>query len=140
MFVFLSSDANTNYFADNSPTSFRVKLPSQITLSPPGEWTVALVDVCTPKLATGYKTDFITINSPICQPCIVNSSLAPILHRFYFRELKKGGAVIIDRPRYVTVNTDSFDHLHIYLLDSDGAKPSFSNGDLQCTLHFVRRR
>lgn len=134
MFVFLSSDANKNFFAGNSHTSFRVKLPSSIRLAPSGEWAVALVDVCVPKFAEGYETDFIT-----CQPSIVNSSLASILHRFYFKKIKHGGAVTIDRPRYVTVNTDSFDHLYIYLSDSNGAEPSFSNGDLYCTLHFLRR-
>ena len=137
MFIYLSSDANTDYFNDNSPSSFRIKLPRNVQLKPLGKWTVALLDIHIPPFAQNYKPHHLSILSSICKPTAVNSTLKPVLQRLYAEDITDW-PVTIKVPRYVTINSDSLDNIDIYLLDNLGNSPSFADGKLTCTLHIKK--
>lgn len=138
MYFFLTSDSNREYYPANTVNSFRVKLPNHFSLHTSDNWSVALLDISLPRLTTGYTPDFITVNSPLCHPSVVNSSLQPILRRFYYKEIGENPVIIPDSPHYMTINTASLDDIHIYLSDHNGSQPSFESGRVCCTLHFKK--
>ena len=137
MFVYLSSDANTSHYDDNSSTSFRVKLPSIVQLKPLGGWSVALMDIRMPPLADNYKPGHLSVLSSICKPSVVNSTLKPVLQRLFLEDVKDW-PVTIKVPRYVQINCESLKEIDIHLIDSEGNPPSFQPGKLTCTLHIKK--
>lgn len=139
MYLYLSSDSCTDIFPFNTANDFRVKLPKTLTLNDhQSSWSLALIDLELPKLAGGYKPAFITFESRTCSSAIYKTDLRPVLQRLYYSQIKKRAAVVIDNPRYVSLNTSSLDVIDLYLLDDKGAGVSFLPGPLTCTLHLVR--
>ena len=137
MYVYVDSTASLEYFKENSPVDFRVKLSKQLTLQ--GLWEVAVVNVSFPVTGSNYKPEIIYINSSMCQDSVLNGTLQPILcsiHRSEFRNRH----VVFSRPSYVRVNTDQLTVLRVYLRDNENQSPSFQPGALYCTLHFRKCR
>lgn len=135
MYLYISSEQSDDYFTDNTSTRFRVRLPKKLNLTPRGQWSIALLDVDMPKCLENYKTTYITINTNICEPSLVNTVLRSTLNRVYFNDVSKGRPVYFDNPRYVKITTDFLDVIDIYLTDSEGNIPSFKQGPVSCTLH-----
>jgi hypothetical protein len=136
MYVYISGEQSANFFQDNTHASFRVKLPKILKPSYGCKLQVALLDIELPKLADSYTTNFITINTDICEPQIVGLSLQPVLNRIYYPDLITSKPIIFDDQRYIDVTTENISSIHIYLLDRHGNYPSFKPGPLTCTLHF----
>jgi len=135
MYIYLSSDQSDSYFTANNTATFKVKLPKTIHLSDNSKWSIAILDIDLPRFSDGYKTDYITINSPICEPSIVGNTLSPILDKVYFWYVSKGKPVTFATPRYIPLSVNVLDTIYIYLRDSTGHAPSFKAGHLTCTLH-----
>jgi len=139
MYIYLSSNQSDGYFTANDTATFRVKLPKTIHLSDNSEWCIAILDIDLPRFSDGYKTDYITINSPICEPSIVCNTLSPILDRVYFWYVSKGKPISFVTPRYVPLTVNVLDIIDVYLRDSAGNAPSFKTGHLTCTLHLTEK-
>lgn len=138
MYLYLSSTQSTQFFVNNSPAAFRVKLPKRLKLCSSQRWSIALLDICLPKLKSGYKPLYLTVNSSVVESSVVSMDLMPTLNRIYFQQLKKYRPLLIfEHPRYIPVTTDTMETLDIYLTDSEGNKPSFDEGELLCTLHLT---
>ena len=137
MYIYLSSNQSDNFFIGNTASGFRVKLPKTLYLHGKSQWYLAILDIDLPPFSNTYKTNYITINSSICEPSTVNTSLFPILNRVYFNQLSKDNFVVFDTPRYVRLSVDVLDTIDIYLKDSTSNAPSFDEGQVSCTLHLV---
>ena len=138
MYIYLSSNQSDNFFIGNSPAGFRVKLPKVLYLSEKSHWHLAILDIDLPQFNQSYTTDYITINSSLCEPSVLNGSLCPILNRVYVKQLIKNSSVFFDAPRYVRLSVDVIDTVDIYLRDSTGNIPSFKEGTVSCTLHLIQ--
>ena len=138
MYLYITSEQSSRYFTDNTNTRFRVRLPKKLDLTPKGQWCIALLDIDMPRFEEDYKTSYLTVNSNICEPSYVNTSLIPTLNRIYSVEMSRGRPVYFDNPRYVKITSDFLDVIDIYLTDSKGDSPSFKDGDVICTLHLEK--
>lgn len=136
MYIYLNSDGCKKFFSGNSVTSFRTILGKTLHLK--GKWEVAILDIDLPNFEAGYNTDFITVNTHICQESVFDDSLRPILLRVYKHELRR--ALRVTYPMYVPINTDTLASIGLYLKDSSDNEPSFSRGHLRCTLHLRQCR
>ena len=133
MHIYVDSSACLEYFADNTATSFRVRLAKPLTLF--GTWEAALIAIDIPNLATDYDTSYIDINCNICEESICNSTLHPVLCRLSKKEVKRGREIRFTRPSYVRLSTDEISVLQVYITDATQTKPSFRPGHSYCTLH-----
>lgn len=137
LYLHLTSDCNLDIFPENTANAFRVKLPQTLELN--GVWTIALLDVDMPKLVEDYKPKWITLQSTLCAPSVYKTDWKPVLQRFYYYHVKKGSPLVMERPRYVLVNSRNIDFIDLFILDESGEKASFKRGHLSCTLHLIRR-
>ena len=133
MYFHVSSAEDPSTFAGNVSHSFRVKLPRAVYLQPSTNYEIALVDIFTPNLASQYTPAYVTVNTDICDLSIVDNGLQPVLQRLYPDHI--GGATEFTNPRYIQLNTEEIDTIHLYLLDDQQASPSFEKGTVYATLH-----
>lgn len=135
-YVYISSNASKQYFPANESTHFRMTLAKPLSLY--GDWEVALTEINLPKLAQGYKPEYIAIECSFCIDSFVNGGQDQLLDRFFLSELRPSDVIRLTRPHYVKVNTDLLHTLQLNLYDETHAKPSFQSGNLHCTLHLRR--
>lgn len=133
MYIHITSDQNSDYFADNDSSAFRVKLPYTLNLNSNLRYEVALVQICTPSLKPGYKPNYITFNTNLCEASIINLSLRPILRLMHTEDF--GKPIDYAAPQYVAITSHSVDVIGLYLSDDTAAGPSFEEGPIHATLH-----
>ena len=133
MHIYIDSTACLDYFSDNSPASFRVKLAKPLTLF--GLWEAALIAIDMPNLQGDYETPYVDINCNICEESICNSKLQPVLCRLSKKEISRGREIRFNRPSYVRLSSEEISVLQVYMTDASQNKPSFRSGHSYCTLH-----
>jgi hypothetical protein len=139
MYFYISSVQQPLYFNENSSNSFRVKLPVRLSAQTGEDFELALLDIQMPAFTPKSVPQYITINSQICQPSVLESHLQPVLYKLSV-DLKDAdkNSITIDQPRYIPLNVRDVDVLDIYIKDSDGQPASFAEGHTSCTLHLRR--
>lgn len=146
MYLHITSSCSKELFRNNSPTSFTFKLPRRISIDgmrgsipPPCRWEIALLDLHTPEFREGYSFTRLTLFCTSCDVSIYENDLSPVLYPVYrprgIKGRSAGVSEVPPHPRYVPLIGDCLEYLELYILDEEGRPPSFSNGELTCTLH-----
>ena len=128
-YVYISSSDSTNYFPDNQPSKFTVKLPETLRLHE--KWQLALCEIQYPSIQN--KPDQLLILCDLCQDSIVGDKRLPILRRMTFED---PGYRSFGVFYYVNLKAHEVDRITVYLKTETGQEPSFGSGKLLCTLHF----
>ena len=76
-YMIFRSDQNQDYYPDNTPCSFKIKLPGTLTLQ--GDWTVALTEITLREEKASKDIFYIYTN--ICSESFINGVNAPLLRR-----------------------------------------------------------
>lgn len=129
----VSSTDGTDFFSDNSPFNFRVKLNRNIQLD--GYWMVALTEFTLNKTNSFDKNLYIL--SDICQNSFIGNTEKPLLRRVMLNR-KKNGNIIFYNPYYIPVRSGIMEHIHIYITDDEGSLASFLRQPVTVTLHFKK--
>lgn len=136
LYLYLSSDSS-RIFPNNTPDRFMVRLPEVLHLQS-GKWCVALLDIDFPKFEEDYKPAYLTVETNICDSAVQGEIYKPVLHRFYFNEIRRSQPITVGIPRYIPVTALSIAQLEINIIDSSSGRASFRGGITQCTLHLSK--
>lgn len=131
IYVVLSSDSSTAYFADNTPYNFKSHLNAPLILE--GTWKVALIEADI--ISSHSKEDAIYVHSSICQESIVEGEKKPLLRRLISND-PGDWTTLVNLPHYIPVNVKELYDIDIYITDRNGEKASFLNKPSTLTLHF----
>lgn len=142
-FLYLSSDDSMDYFPDNSPINFRVKMPNPRLFQ-----CMWLCGVISFQYYDLFSIDTMSSNSPLnfyicsdlCQQSYVNDSTEPVLSRCFIKPINDGllHEVQISNPIYVPIVQYFKDYIHIYIKGDKGAHISLDKGPSKVTLHLKR--
>ena len=131
-YVYISSADSTDYFPDNEPSKFTVKLPETLRLR--GKWQLALCEIQYPSIQKKKKKpEQLLILCDLCQDSIVGEKRLPVLRRMRYEE---PGNTSFGIFYYVSLKTQEADRITVYIKTEKGEEPSFESGKLLCTLHF----
>lgn len=137
LYLYLSSDSSQRIFPNNRPCKFIIRLPEVIRLQE-GKWCIALLDIDFPKFDEDYKPAYVTVETNICEASVYGDIYRPVLHRFYFNEIRKSQPVTIGIPRYIPVSVLNASQLEIHITDDSKNYVSFRAGATRCTLHLTK--
>ena len=133
-YVFLASNDSIDYYPNNSPTHFSVKLPETIHLSGGGQWMCALRQFqCKTRSPTNLYVlcDAIEDSVALCRKL-------PLLQRIsrckYNRVVQSFDASLCFKVTRYALNT-----ITIYIRDAQLETVSLTEEPTNCTLHFFRK-
>ena len=130
-YVYISSSESSQYFPDNQPSRFTIKLPETLRLH--GKWQIALSEIQYPSIQK--KPEQLLILCDLCQYSIVGDTRLPILRRIKYKD--RGSRFhSFGLLYYVALKTQEVDRVSIYVKTDTGEEPSFTGGKLRCVLHF----
>ena len=132
-YLFLSSDDSKEYFPDNAPSMFTVKLPQTLELKE-GNWFCILLELSC-KLKT--PADLYVFCDGV-QDSYVRDRKLPVLQHLpktkdNLVKERFGPTVALPVSRHV------FNTLTVYIKGADMVAPSFMNQPLTCTLRLFKK-
>ena len=129
-YLFVSSSDSLEYFPDNKPCDFNVKLPQTLELT--GTWTCSLRDI---KCVTTSDKD-LYVYSDFLQDSYVNNKKLPLLQYISGEQGKVvrnfDGSIC---PRLARRDLSS---IHVYIRDSKMNSAPLTGERTTCTLHFEK--
>lgn len=128
----LSSSDGGDFFPNNKPHDFRVKLGRSLQFE--GYWVVALTEINT---SDRGQTKELFVYSDICKDSFIGSSERPLLRRIFY-EGKDQNNIVYDNPYYIPIKLTDIQQIHVYINDSNGQNASFLKGKVTITLHFKK--
>lgn len=131
--VLVASTDGADFFSDNTPFNFRVKLNRTIQLD--GYWVVALTEFTLNQTNSLGKNLYVFFD--ICQNSFIGTTEKPLLRRV-LSERQNQRNIIFDNPYYIPVRAGMMEYIHIYIKDDDGSFASFLRKPVTVTLHFKK--
>ena len=133
-FIYLSSDDSEEFFPDNKPSHFTVKLPGTLKLS--GKWVCAITEIVYHPMFKGVRPTSLYICSDIVEASYGCDSLLPILRRIAVPgSLNTKSILAFPQNFYVPVTQDEIQYITINIKDEILEEPSFEVEPFNCTLH-----
>lgn len=113
--LILRSDQSMNYYPDNKPCHFKVKLQQNLELS--GKWKIALLEITLTENVKRRLIDSLYIYSNICGESIINGSTAPLLRRVVVSNKEN---TIFTSPYYIPVVKSEVNEIEIIIKNHKG--------------------
>lgn len=139
MYLYVSDKDDSELFADNSVSSFRVKLPKRLEFCRGDMWELAVLDAQFPLFQDGYVAKYLVLLCNVVDVCIFRNRLVPVLSRLYFKQVEGGVSFEVQVPRYVSVNVENLDILEFRVVDDKFGEPRFEEGGVDFSLHLRRK-
>lgn len=98
-------------------------------------YEISLIQLSLPSFQKDYSPKYIDIYSSFCKQSVVNDAEKQLLNRAFLPEIEAPSCIRFGNPHYVPTNAEQLHVLDIHLLDDEGEKPSFQDGEVYCTLH-----
>lgn len=124
------SDHNLEYYPENKPYNFKIKLQQNIELN--AAWKVALTEITL--LDDFKKGESLFIYSSICGESFINGVKAPLLRRVIARDI---GHTIVTPYYYVPVIKSELSELDFRIKDQDGSEGKHLLNPLTLVLHLT---
>ena len=132
MFILVRSSDSVNYFPDNKPGHFRVKLQRPLIFE--GLWSVGLCEIHTSTAANVAPAGLLSLHCNTCDGMLVGGGRSNVLRMLPY---KRNIHEVYTNVYYMPVETHFIESLEIYFNDSKGDFVSLGeNGILECLLHF----
>ena len=128
VYIYLSSNSSKGYFPSNNSNSFTTVLPEQLFLKE--KWEAALIQLQNPGLST--KT-YVTVLCDILEDVIFQDNKKQVLRRCTLQEDKE--LLTFTTLIYKPIKNSHVHHISLHIIDEQGERVSFSQGELKCTLH-----
>ena len=134
LYLFLASNGSIDYYPNNSPAHFSVKLPETIHLSGGGPWMCALQQFqCKTRSPTNLYVfcDALEDSFALCRKL-------PLLQRIP-RQVDNRVVQSFDASLCFKVTRHALNTITVYTRDAQLETLSFAEEPTNCTLHFFRK-
>ena len=133
-YLFLASNDSTDYYPNNSPTHFSVKLPETIHLSGREPWMCALRQF---QCKTRSPTNIYVLCDAIEDSFALGRKL-PVLQRLP-KQVRNRVVESFDASLCFKVTRHALNTITVYIKDEQMETVSFAEEQANCTLHFFRK-
>ena len=131
--VHLSSNTASQYYSSSSGSDFTIPLARPLEL--PGRWRCWLEYFhCTKRPSKQSSPPVILVCADICADSIVNRRALPVVAALSTKYSLK--SYLTDS--YVTVRSNIFTSINVYLRDEHGDPISVDLGTVSCALHLIQ--
>ena len=152
-YIFISSDMSRRDFPFNKPDDFQniisenIYLSSEWYLGEEYEWFCGITN-----LSMTFDNFFSNFNeilllSDLCETSFFNGNKLPILQRCFLEQRlwkKSVNTFFLNtqytKPLYVLLKQNKINQFRLYLRQNNGLPMKYSNGKLDATLHFIKKR
>ena len=128
-------DQNLNYYPDNKPYHFRIKLHQN--LKPHRKWKVALTEISlheNVRVPPSVKqTEAFYIYSNICGESVINGINAPLLRRVV---VDTGENTIFNSYYYIPIIKTEVNEIEFIIKDKNGALADHLKNHITIVIHF----
>lgn len=129
-YMIFRSDQNSEYYPDNTPYSFKVKLPQTMTLN--GDWKVALTEITLTEDIE--KEDILYIYTNICSESFINGENVPLLRRVI--SATKGN-ITFTPSYYIPVIKSEINEIEFTLENHQGYAANHIRNPISLVVHFA---
>jgi len=129
-YMIFRSDQNPDFFPDNTPYGFKVKLPQVMTLR--GDWTVALTEITFRE--DREREDSLYIYTSICSESFINGESAPLLRRVVSNNK---GNILFTPSYYIPVIKSEISEIEFTLKNEQGYVANHITNPVSIVLHFA---
>lgn len=131
-YMIVQSDQNQDYFPDNTPYNFKIKLPEPVMLQ--GDWTVALTEITMREDRGNKDTCILYIYTNICSESFINGVNVPLLRRVV--SINKGNFTFAP-CYYIPVIKSELSEIEFTLENEQGHLAKHLKNPVSLTLHLA---
>lgn len=129
-FIICQSHQNTNFYRDNKPYKFKIKLRQPLKL--PGVWTIALTEITINE--DNKQEDTLCIYSNICGESIINGVNAALLRRIVVNNSRN---TIFTAPYYIPVIKSEINEIEFKLENDRGELAKHIKNPVTIVVHLI---